>query len=151
MGEYTLDCMAAAVVCTADWLLLTGCCLGGLIIMRALTAPICVCCVLSCPVVSCFPFCLDLHLMGAFCVYACICVCVRVCVCERVQLMCVWDDVQFSASDPGFTLSAFGHSMLFAHNLAQNGSEDLKRKFLPGAVQGMQPCVWRIGRITSHN
>jgi hypothetical protein len=46
--------------------------------------------------------------------------------------------LQFSASDPGFTLSAFGHSMLFAHNLSQNGTEEQKQKYLPDAVQGVQ-------------
>jgi hypothetical protein len=44
--------------------------------------------------------------------------------------------LQFSASDPGFTLSTFGHSMLFAHNLSQNGSEAQKEKYLPDSVQG---------------
>ena len=51
---------------------------------------------------------------------------------------------QFSASDPGFTLSAFGHSMLFAHNLSQNGTEEQKEKYLPDAVQGKWFCFGYI-------
>lgn len=43
---------------------------------------------------------------------------------------------EFSSSDPGFTLSAFGHALLFAHNLSVNGSETQKVKYLPSAVRG---------------
>jgi len=47
---------------------------------------------------------------------------------------------ELSASDPGFCLSFLAHSMLFANNLAQNGSEFLKNKYLPGACSGEKVC-----------
>jgi isovaleryl-CoA dehydrogenase len=43
---------------------------------------------------------------------------------------------ELSASDPGFTLAYLAHSMLFANNLAQNGSEAQKKRWLPGACSG---------------
>lgn len=43
---------------------------------------------------------------------------------------------ELSASDPGFTLSYLAHSMLFANNLYQNGSDEQKQRFLPGACSG---------------
>jgi len=41
-----------------------------------------------------------------------------------------------STSDPGFALSAMAHAILFAHNLAVNGSEEQRRRVLPRAVTG---------------
>jgi hypothetical protein len=32
--------------------------------------------------------------------------------------------------------------MLFAHNLSQNGTEEQKLKYLPGAVQGKPAAMW---------
>jgi isovaleryl-CoA dehydrogenase len=43
---------------------------------------------------------------------------------------------ELSASDPGFCLAYLAHSMLFVNNLAVNGSEEHKRKYLPGACSG---------------
>lgn len=43
---------------------------------------------------------------------------------------------ELSASDPAFCLSYLAHSMLFVNNLCQNGSHDLKMKYLPGACSG---------------
>jgi isovaleryl-CoA dehydrogenase len=43
---------------------------------------------------------------------------------------------ELSASDPGFALAYLAHSMLFVNNLNQNGSDDQKRRFLPGACSG---------------
>ena len=43
---------------------------------------------------------------------------------------------ELSAADPGFTLSYLAHSLLFANNLAVNGSEEQKRKYLPDACSG---------------
>jgi isovaleryl-CoA dehydrogenase len=43
---------------------------------------------------------------------------------------------ELSASDPGFALAYLAHSMLFVNNLAVNGNEDQKRKYLPGASSG---------------
>merc|ERR1712050_83251 len=47
---------------------------------------------------------------------------------------------ELAASDPGFCLAYLAHSMLFVNNLAQNGNEDQKRKFLPSAVDGSKAC-----------
>ncbi len=41
-----------------------------------------------------------------------------------------------AVSDPGFALSCLAHSILFAQNLAVNGSEKLRRHALPKAVSG---------------
>lgn len=43
---------------------------------------------------------------------------------------------ELSASDPGFCLAYLAHSMLFVNNLAVNGNEEQKKKFLPGACSG---------------
>lgn len=43
---------------------------------------------------------------------------------------------ELSASDPGFALAYLAHSMLFVNNLNQNGNEDQKRRYLPGACSG---------------
>ena len=41
-----------------------------------------------------------------------------------------------STSDPGFCLSVLAHSILFAQNLAVNGSEEQKRRILPRVARG---------------
>ena len=41
-----------------------------------------------------------------------------------------------STSDPGFGLAVLAHSVLFAHNLAINGSDEQCQRFLPKAVSG---------------
>ncbi len=43
---------------------------------------------------------------------------------------------ELSFSDPGFTLAYLAHSMLFVNNLAQNGSEEQKRRILPKVCSG---------------
>ena len=43
---------------------------------------------------------------------------------------------EISASDPGFCLAYLAHSMLFVNNLAVNGSEEQKKKYLPGVSSG---------------
>lgn len=43
---------------------------------------------------------------------------------------------ELSASDPGFCLAYLAHSMLFVNNLAVNGNEEQKKKFLPGVSSG---------------
>lgn len=43
---------------------------------------------------------------------------------------------EIAASDPGFCLAYLAHSMLFANNLAVNGSEEQKKRYLPGACAG---------------
>lgn len=43
---------------------------------------------------------------------------------------------ELSASDPGFCLAYLAHSMLLVNNLAVNGSEDQKKKYLPGLSSG---------------
>ena len=43
---------------------------------------------------------------------------------------------ELSSSDPAFTLSYLAHSMLTANNLYANGSEEQKRRFLPGLCSG---------------
>ena len=43
---------------------------------------------------------------------------------------------ELSASDPGFCLAYLAHSMLFVNNLAVNGSEEQKHKYLPGLSSG---------------
>jgi len=43
---------------------------------------------------------------------------------------------EISASDPGFALAYLAHSMLCVNNLAVNGSEEQKKKFLPGLCSG---------------
>jgi isovaleryl-CoA dehydrogenase len=43
---------------------------------------------------------------------------------------------ELSASDPGFALAYLAHSMLFVNNLAVNGSEEQKKKYLPKVCTG---------------
>ena len=43
---------------------------------------------------------------------------------------------EFSRSDPGFTLSFLAHEVLFINNLFNSGTEEQKRKYLPGAIAG---------------
>ncbi|MEY4616411.1 MAG: hypothetical protein RJB66_1371 [Pseudomonadota bacterium] len=43
---------------------------------------------------------------------------------------------ELSASDPGFCLAYLAHSMLSVNNLAVNGSEAQKQKYLPGLCSG---------------
>jgi alkylation response protein AidB-like acyl-CoA dehydrogenase len=43
---------------------------------------------------------------------------------------------ELAAQDAGFCLSYLAHSMLFANNLARNGEEGQKRKYLPRACSG---------------
>lgn len=49
---------------------------------------------------------------------------------------------ELSASDPGFCLAYLAHSMLFVNNLAVNGSEEQKKKYLPKVSSGeMVGCM----------
>ena len=43
---------------------------------------------------------------------------------------------ELSSSDPGFCLAYLAHSMLSVNNLAINGSEEQKKKWLPGLCSG---------------
>lgn len=43
---------------------------------------------------------------------------------------------EIAASDPGFCLAYLAHAMLFANNLAVNGSEEQKKRVLPGVCAG---------------
>ncbi len=43
---------------------------------------------------------------------------------------------ELSASDPGFCLAYLAHSMLFVNNLAVNGNDDQKKKYLPKVCSG---------------
>ena len=43
---------------------------------------------------------------------------------------------EISASDPGFCLAYLAHSMLCVNNLAVNGSEEMKKRYLPGLCSG---------------
>jgi isovaleryl-CoA dehydrogenase len=43
---------------------------------------------------------------------------------------------ELSASDPGFALAYLAHSMLFVNNLAVNGNDEQKKKYLPGVSSG---------------
>lgn len=43
---------------------------------------------------------------------------------------------ELSAVDPGFALAYLAHSMLFVNNLAINGNEEQKERFLPGSCSG---------------
>jgi len=43
---------------------------------------------------------------------------------------------ELAAVDPGFTLSYLAHAMLFANNLAVNGNDEQRLRFLPGACSG---------------
>lgn len=56
---------------------------------------------------------------------------------------------ELSSSDPGFCLAYLAHSMLIVNNLAVNGSEEQKKKYLPplctgewvGAMAMSEPAV----------
>lgn len=43
---------------------------------------------------------------------------------------------ELSASDPGFCLAYLAHAMLFVNNLSVNGSEEQKKRLLPGVCDG---------------
>eukprot|EP00291_Cryptomonas_curvata_P003261 CAMPEP_0172202280 /NCGR_PEP_ID=MMETSP1050-20130122/30545_1 /TAXON_ID=233186 /ORGANISM="Cryptomonas curvata, Strain CCAP979/52" /LENGTH=432 /DNA_ID=CAMNT_0012880175 /DNA_START=107 /DNA_END=1403 /DNA_ORIENTATION=- len=43
---------------------------------------------------------------------------------------------ELAAADPAFCLSYLAHSLLFANNLARNGSDEQKRRLLPRACSG---------------
>jgi len=43
---------------------------------------------------------------------------------------------ELSAVDPGFTLAYLAHSCLFANNLAINGNDEQRERFLPGVCTG---------------
>lgn len=47
---------------------------------------------------------------------------------------------ELSAADPGFTLAYLAHSMLFANNLAVNGDDAQRERFLPAACAGKIVC-----------
>lgn len=43
---------------------------------------------------------------------------------------------EIAASDPGFCLAYLAHAMLFVNNLAVNGNDEQRQRFLPGACTG---------------
>ena len=43
---------------------------------------------------------------------------------------------EIAAADPGFCLAYLAHAMLFVNNLAVNGSDEQRERFLPGACTG---------------
>ena len=45
-----------------------------------------------------------------------------------------------STSDPGFALSVLAHAILFAHNIALNGNDDQRSRFLPKSISGELIC-----------
>lgn len=47
---------------------------------------------------------------------------------------------ELGAVDPGFTLAYLAHAMLFANNLAQNGNDDQRSRYLPPACDGRAIC-----------
>ena len=47
---------------------------------------------------------------------------------------------ELAAVDPGFTLAYLAHAMLFANNLAQNGNDDQRQRYLPAACDGRAIC-----------
>jgi len=47
---------------------------------------------------------------------------------------------ELSAADPGFCLAYLAHSMLFVNNLARNGDDAQRERFLPRACQGDIVC-----------
>lgn len=46
--------------------------------------------------------------------------------------------------DPGFGLSVMASAVLFANNVLTNGTEDQKKKYLPGIVDGTKIGCWAI-------
>lgn len=55
---------------------------------------------------------------------------------EMDALAAVIAHEELSSSDPGFCLAYLAHSMLSVNNLAVNGSEEQKKKWLPGLCSG---------------
>lgn len=53
---------------------------------------------------------------------------------DAVAAVLVHEEISYS--DPGFCLAYLAHSMLCANNVMVNGSEDQKRKYLPGLSSG---------------
>jgi isovaleryl-CoA dehydrogenase len=47
---------------------------------------------------------------------------------------------ELAAADPGFTLTYLAHALLFANNLAVNGNDDQRRRYLPDACAGRTIC-----------
>mmetsp|Transcript_9109 Transcript_9109/g.13711 ORF Transcript_9109/g.13711 Transcript_9109/m.13711 type:complete len:421 (-) Transcript_9109:175-1437(-) len=47
---------------------------------------------------------------------------------------------ELNASDPSVSIAYLAHAMLFCNNLNQNGSHELKQKYLPGASAGSLIC-----------
>ncbi|MCA9514144.1 MAG: acyl-CoA dehydrogenase family protein, partial [Myxococcales bacterium] len=47
---------------------------------------------------------------------------------------------ELSAADPGFTLAYLAHAMLFVNNLAVNGNDEQRERFLPRACAGEIVC-----------
>lgn len=47
---------------------------------------------------------------------------------------------ELAAVDPGFTLAYLAHSMLFANNLAVNGDDAQRQRYLPPACSGAAVC-----------
>ncbi|TNF29176.1 MAG: isovaleryl-CoA dehydrogenase [Deltaproteobacteria bacterium] len=47
---------------------------------------------------------------------------------------------ELSAADPGFCLAYLAHSMLFVNNLARNGNDEQRARFLPRACSGEIVC-----------
>lgn len=47
---------------------------------------------------------------------------------------------ELASADPGFCLAYLAHSMLFVNNLAQNGNEAQKQRWLPSSVDGSKLC-----------
>lgn len=43
---------------------------------------------------------------------------------------------ELAAADPGFTLAYLAHSMLFVNNLAINGNDEQRERYLPGSCSG---------------
>lgn len=47
---------------------------------------------------------------------------------------------ELASADPGFCLAYLAHSMLFVNNLAQNGNEAQKQRWLPSSVDSSKLC-----------
>lgn len=48
---------------------------------------------------------------------------------------------ELAAADSGFCLSYLAHSMLYVNNLAVNGTEEQRARWLPGACDGSKVCA----------